>query len=49
MPCDADAVGPQTEAECGRYELIMEGLNRGPGTDYESEACDDNELGAADL
>jgi hypothetical protein len=30
MPRDADAVGPQNEAERRLYELIMEGVNSGP-------------------
>ena len=30
MPRDADAVGPQNEAERRLYELVMEGLNSGP-------------------
>jgi hypothetical protein len=36
MPRAADAVGPQNEAERHLYELIMEGLNSGPGTEYAS-------------
>lgn len=32
MPRDADAVGPQNEAERRLYELIMEGVNGGPST-----------------
>ncbi len=35
MPRAADAVGPQNEAEHRLYELIMEGLNSGEGTEYE--------------
>ncbi len=38
MPRDADAVGPQNEAERRLYERIVEGLNSGPGTDYENVA-----------
>ena len=30
MPRDADAVGPQNEAERRLYELVMEGINSGP-------------------
>ena len=30
MPRDADAVGPQNDAERRLYELIMEGVNSGP-------------------
>lgn len=30
MPRDADAVGPQNEAERRLYELVMEGVNSGP-------------------
>jgi hypothetical protein len=34
LPRAADAVGPQNEAEHRLYELIMEGLNSGEGTEY---------------
>lgn len=34
LPRAADAVGPQNEAEHRLYELIMEGLNNGEGTEY---------------
>ena len=34
LPRDADAVGPQNKAEHRLYELIMEGLNSGEGTEY---------------
>lgn len=30
MPRDADAIGPQNDAERRLYELIMEGINSGP-------------------
>lgn len=30
MPRDANAVGPQNEAERQLYELVMEGVNSGP-------------------
>ena len=35
IPLAADAVGPQNEAEHRLYELIMEGLNSGEGTEFE--------------
>ena len=35
MPHGADAVGPQNEAEHRLYELIMDGLNSGEGTEFE--------------
>lgn len=34
LPRAADAVGPQNEAERRLYELILEGLNSGEGTEY---------------
>ncbi|SOZ14670.1 conserved hypothetical protein [Cupriavidus taiwanensis] len=34
MPLAADAVGPQNEAEHRLYELIVEGLSSGEGTEY---------------
>ena len=30
MPLDADAVGPQNDAEGRLFELVMEGVNSGP-------------------
>lgn len=30
MPRDADAVGPQNEAERRLYQLILDGINSGP-------------------
>lgn len=30
MRCDADAVGPQNDAERRLYELLMESVNNGP-------------------
>lgn len=30
MPRDADAIGPQNEAERRLYDLVMEGINSGP-------------------
>lgn len=30
MPRDADAVGPQNEAERRLYKLVMQGINSGP-------------------
>ena len=32
MPRDADAVGPQNEAERRLYDLVMEGINSGPSS-----------------
>lgn len=37
MPRDADAVGPQNEAERRLYELIMEGVNNGPSPETSIE------------
>ncbi|NYI01217.1 hypothetical protein [Cupriavidus plantarum] len=34
LPRSADAVGPQNDAEQRLYELIMQGLNSGEGTEY---------------
>lgn len=33
MPRDADAVGPQNDAERQLYELVMEGINSGPAVE----------------
>ncbi|PHV06034.1 hypothetical protein CSQ96_18425 [Janthinobacterium sp. BJB412] len=33
MPCDANAVGPQNDAERRLYELVMEGINSGPAVE----------------
>lgn len=33
MPRDADAVGPQNDAERRLYELVMEGINSGPAVE----------------
>ncbi|AKU20603.1 hypothetical protein MJ904_23340 [Massilia sp. MB5] len=32
MPRDADAIGPQNEAERRLYNLVMEGINSGPSS-----------------
>lgn len=33
MPRDADAVGPQNDAERRLYDLVMEGLNSDPSSE----------------
>lgn len=45
MPRDADAVGPQNEAERRLYELVMEGINSGPSLETTIEELG-NELRA---
>jgi hypothetical protein len=37
MPRDADAVGPQNDAERRLYELVMEGINSGPAVETSVE------------
>ncbi|CAG9185489.1 hypothetical protein [Cupriavidus pampae] len=34
LPLAADAIGPRSDADLLLYELIMEGLNSGEGTEY---------------
>jgi hypothetical protein len=37
MPRDADAIGPQNDAERRLYELVMEGINSGPAVETSVE------------
>ncbi|MBB3120780.1 hypothetical protein [Pseudoduganella violacea] len=37
MPRDADALGPQNEAEARLYELVMEGIRSGPSSQISIE------------